>query len=71
MQCLCSMTGYSFLDPIGQTDIAYIISLGKKNGREMWDQDMKMIKMGLAAHGEQQPKLRPLFTGGKGKKKEL
>ncbi len=31
---------------------------------------MKMKQLGVAVHGERETRLRPLFTGGKGKKKK-
>jgi hypothetical protein len=36
----------------------------------VWDQNIKMKQFGAAMHGDREPKKRPLFTGGKGKKKE-
>jgi hypothetical protein len=61
--------GFSFIDRITPSDIAFVISI-LKNGCNVWDQTMKMKQLGLAVHGEKETRLRPLFTGGKGKKKE-
>jgi len=57
--------GYSFLDLIRPSDIAYVVSL-VKNSRGMWDQEIAMKDSAVSAEA----KVRPLFTGGKGKKKE-
>jgi hypothetical protein len=37
--------GRSFLDVIGPSDIAYIISI-IKNSKDMWDQDIQMQELG-------------------------
>ncbi len=58
-----------FVDRITPSDIAFVISI-LKNGCGIWDQTMKMKQLGAAVHGERETRLRPLFTGGKGKKKE-
>ncbi len=65
-----AMPGYTFLDLILPSDVAYVISL-LKNGRGMWD--MEIERRDTARRGEIQTeaKARPLFTGGKGKNKEL
>jgi hypothetical protein len=63
------MTGCSFLDLIKPGDIACMIAL-VKNGRDMWDQMVRMKALGAAAHKEKEKMLRPLFTSGIGKKKE-
>jgi hypothetical protein len=36
----------------------------------VWDQIIKIHELGAAVHGEQEIKVRPLFTEGTGKKKE-
>ncbi len=59
----------SFVDRITPSDIAFVISV-LKNGHNVWDQNIKMMKLGAAVHGEREKKKRPLFIGGKGKKKE-
>ncbi len=51
------------------SDIAFVISI-LINGHNVWDHTMKIKQLGAAVHGERGTKLRPLFTGGKGKKKE-
>jgi hypothetical protein len=61
--------GSSFIDKITPNDIAFVISVFK-NGREVWDQNIKMKQLGAAVHGDRETKKRPLFTGRKGKKKE-
>ncbi len=59
----------SFIDKITPSDIAFVISV-LKNGREVWDQNIKMMQLGAAVHGDRETKKQPLFIGGKGKKKE-
>jgi hypothetical protein len=61
--------GLSFIDKITPSDIALVISV-LKNGCKVWDQNIKMMQLGAAVHGDRETKKRPLFTGGKGKKKE-
>ena len=61
--------GFLFIDRITPSNIVFIISI-LKNGRDVWDQTIKMKQFGVVAHGERETRLQPLFTGGKGKKKE-
>jgi hypothetical protein len=61
--------GLSFIDKITPSDIAFVISV-LKNGCKVWDQNIKMMQLGAAVHGDRETKKQPLFTGGKGKKKE-
>ncbi len=61
--------GSSFIDKITPSDIAFVISV-LKNGRDVWGQNIKMMQLGAAVHGDRETKKWPLFTGGKGKKKE-
>jgi hypothetical protein len=61
--------GLSFVDRITPSDIAFVINV-LKNGCNMWDQNIKMKQLGAAVHGDRETKKRPLFTGGKGNKKE-
>ncbi len=61
--------GLSFVDRITPSDIAFVISV-IKNGRDVWDQNIKMKQVGAAVHGDREMKKQPLFTGGKGMKKE-
>ncbi len=61
--------GLSFIDNITPSDIAFVISV-LKNGCDVWDQNIKMKQLGAAVHRDREMKTRPLFTGGKGKKKE-
>ena len=65
-----AMPGYTFLDMIWPSDVAYVISL-LKNGRGMWDMEIEMREMARSGGIKTDAKARPLFTGGKGKKKEL
>lgn len=58
----------SFVDIIGPSDIAYIISIIKNSG-EVWDQDMKMKAKGDRALGSGEKKNKPLFTKGEGAKR--
>ncbi len=67
-KCLHYSTGRSFLDVIGPGDIAYIISI-IKNSKDMWDQDLRMQELGAEAMGNQEKKLKQLFTSGSGQKK--
>ncbi len=53
--------GVSFIDKITPSDIAFVISVFK-NGREVWDQNIKMMQLGAAVHGDRESKKRPLFT---------
>ncbi len=69
MEELPCMTGCSFLDLIRHGDIAIMIAL-VKNGRDEWDQTVRMKALGAAAHKEKEKRLRPLFITGIGKKKE-
>ena len=59
----------TFLDIIGPNDIAYVIA-AFKNNKDMWDQDIRMREMGSGAMGNPEKKLQPLFTSGKGQKRE-
>jgi hypothetical protein len=58
----------SFLDIIGPSDIAYIISI-IKNNKGMWDQDIQMQELGEEAKENPENKLKPLFTSGSGQKR--
>ncbi len=61
--------GFLFIYRITPSDIAFVISI-LKNGCDIWDQTMKMKQLGAVVHGERETRLRLLFTGGKGEKKE-
>jgi hypothetical protein len=61
--------GLSFVDRINPSEILFVIRV-LKNGCDMWDQNIKMKQLGAAVHGDRETKKRPLFTEGKGKKKE-
>ncbi len=61
--------GLLFIDIISPSDITFVISV-IKNGRDVWDQKIRMKELGAAVHGEREVKVRPLFTEGTGKKKE-
>ncbi len=43
--------GLSFIDKITPSDVAFVISV-LKNGREVWDQNIKMKQLGAAVHGD-------------------
>ncbi len=60
---------YSFLDVIWPSDIAYVISR-VKNLKGIWDHEVEMRDKARSAEAETETKVRLLFTGGKGKKKE-
>ncbi len=66
---LKNIEGLSFIYKLTPSDIAFVISV-LKNGCELWDQNIKMEQLGAAVHGDRVTKKQPLFTGGKGKKKE-
>ncbi len=61
--------GLSFVHKITPSHIAFVIGV-LKNGCNVWDQNIKMKQLGAAVHGDRETKKQPLFTGGKGKKKE-
>jgi hypothetical protein len=63
------MKAFWFIDRILPSDIAFVISI-LKNGCDVWGQTIKMKQLGVAVHGQMEMRLGPLFTGGKGKKKE-
>ncbi len=67
-KCLRYSAGRNFLDVIGPGDIAYIILI-IKNSKDMWDQDLQMRELGAQAIGNQEKKLRPLFTSGSDQKR--
>ena len=60
--------GRSFLDIIGPSDIAYMVSI-IKNRKGMWDQDIRMQELGEEAKENPEKKLKPLFTSGSGQKR--
>ncbi len=60
--------GRSFLDIIGPSDIAYIVSI-IKNSKGMWDQDIRMQELGEEAKENPEKKLKRLFTSGSGQKR--
>ena len=55
----------SFVDIIGPSDIAYVISIIKNSG-DVWSQDVKMVEMGVRVMGSREKKNKPLFTQGEG-----
>ncbi len=61
--------GFLFINKITPSDIAFVISI-LKNGHNVWYQTMKINQLGAAVHGERERRLHPVFTRGKGKKKE-
>ncbi len=60
--------GRSFLNIIGPSDIAHIVSI-IKNSKGMWDQGIRMQELGEEAKENQEKKLKPLFTSGSGQKR--
>ncbi len=58
----------SFLDIIGPSDIAYVISI-IKSSKGMWDQDIQMQELGAEAMGNPEKKLKPFFTSGSDQKR--
>ncbi len=52
---LKNIEGLSFIDKITPSDIAFVISVSK-NGREVWDQNIKMKQLGAAVHGNRETK---------------
>jgi hypothetical protein len=60
--------GRSFLDIIGPSDRAYIVSI-IKNSIGMWDQDIQMRELGEEAKENPEKKLKLLFTSGSGQKR--
>jgi hypothetical protein len=60
--------GRSFLDIIGPSDIAYIVSI-IKNSKGMWKEDIQMQDLGEEAKDNPEKKLKPLFTCGSGQKR--
>jgi hypothetical protein len=60
--------GRSFLDIIGPSDTAYIVSI-IKNSKGMWDWDIRMRELGEEAKENPEKKLKPLFTSGSGQKR--
>jgi hypothetical protein len=45
-KCLRYAPGRSYLDVIGPSDIAYIVSI-IKNSKDMWGQDLRMQELGV------------------------
>jgi hypothetical protein len=60
--------GRSFLDIIGPSDIAYIVSI-IKNSKGMWDQDIQVRELRAEAMENPENRLKPLFTSGSGQKR--
>jgi hypothetical protein len=60
--------GRSFLDIIGPSEIAYIVSI-IKNSKGVWDQDIRMQGLGEEAKKNPEKRLKPLFTSGSGQKR--
>jgi hypothetical protein len=58
----------SFLDVIGPSDIAYIVSM-IKNSKGMWDQDIRVLELGTEGMESPEKKLKSLFTSGSGQKR--
>jgi hypothetical protein len=60
--------GRGFLDLIGPSDIAYIVSI-IKSSRGMWDQDIQVQELGAEAMENPEKKLKPLITSESGQKR--
>ena len=62
--------GYCFFQFVSPSDIAYVISV-IKNGKEMWDQEIRLAENQDMGEDEPTKKARPLFTSGMGKKRSF
>ncbi len=67
-KAICYSAGRSFLDVIGPSDIAYIVSMSK-NRKGMWDQDIRVQELGAEGTENPEKKLKPLFTIESGQKR--
>ncbi len=67
-KCLRYTAVRIILDVIVPGDIVNIISI-IKNSKDMWDQDLRMQKLGAQAIGSHEKKLKPLCTSGSGQKR--
>jgi hypothetical protein len=65
---ICYSAGRNFLDIIGPSDIAYIISI-IKNSKGMWDQDIQMRELVAETMGNPEKKLKRFFTSESGQKR--
>jgi hypothetical protein len=50
--------GFSFIDRITPSDVAFVISI-LENGCNVWDQTIKMKQLGAVEHVERETRLRP------------
>jgi len=62
--------GNCFFQFVTPSDITYVISV-IKNGKEMWDQEIKLAKNQDMGEDEPTKKARLLFTSGMGKKRSF
>ena len=62
--------GYCFFQFVTPSDIAYVISV-IKNGKEMWDQEIRLAENQDMEEDELTKKARPLFTGGMGNERSF
>ncbi len=60
--------GLSFVDKITPSDIAFVGSV-LKNGRDVWDQNIKMKQLGAAVHGDIETKNNHCSPEGKERKR--
>jgi hypothetical protein len=60
--------GLSFIDKISPSDIAFVISV-LKNGCEVWDQNIKMMQLGAAVHGDRETENNHCLLEGKERKR--
>jgi hypothetical protein len=51
--------GRSFLDVIGPSDIAYIVSI-IKNSKDIWDQDIQMQELGGRGYGKSREEIETI-----------
>jgi hypothetical protein len=63
-RAICYSAGRSFLDVIGPSDIAYIISL-IKNSKGMWDQDIQVQELGAEAMENPEKKWKQVYKNKK------
>ncbi len=60
--------GLSFIDKITPSDIAFVISV-LKNGRKVWDQNIKMMQLSASVHGDRETKKDHCLLEGKERKR--
>ncbi len=58
----------SFIDKITPSDIVFVICV-LKNGCKVWDQNIKMMQLGAAVHGDRETKKHHCLLEGKERKR--